>query len=154
MLTINPESKSEWVERAAELLCAAARTAPKGRGRDLLVTAVVSGVELGRLADTMRMIAERDQVAFFGRDAGNLSLASAVVLIGTRKEPLGLPHCGYCGFADCAAMQAAGAVCAGDGVTVGGAAASAAFAVGIPRVAPSSTAIAYQEKPGETPVNE
>jgi len=130
MLTINPESKSECVERAAELLCAAARTAPKGRGRDLLVTAVVSAVELGRMADTMRMIAERDQVGFFARDAGNLALASALVLIGTRMEPLGLPHCGYCGFADCAAMQAAGATCAfatGDlGIAVGSAVSRAA----------------------------
>ncbi|MDY0268703.1 ferredoxin domain-containing protein [Trichloromonas sp.] len=130
MLTINPESKSECVERAADLLCVAARTAPKGRGRDLLVTAVVSGVELGRLSDTMRQIAERDQVSFFARDAGNLSLASALVLIGTREEPLGLPHCGYCGFVDCAAMQAAGAICAfnvGDlGIAVGSAVSRAA----------------------------
>jgi len=76
------------------------------------------------------MIATRDQVGFFERDAGNLAQAAALVLIGTRKEPLGLPHCGYCGFADCAAMLASGATCAfntGDlGIAVGSAVSRAA----------------------------
>jgi len=69
-------------------------------------------------------------VAFFCRDADNLDHAPLVVLIGTRKEPLGLPCCGFCGFVDCDAMQAAGGTCSfnsGDlGIAVGSAAARAA----------------------------
>lgn len=130
MLILNPETEAQSVERAAELLCIAARTAPKGKGKDLLVTAVVSGAEMSRLAETMRRISVRDEVAFFARDAGNLEHASALVLIGTRKEPLGLPHCGYCGFADCEAMLKAGGTCsfnAGDlGIAVGSAVSRAA----------------------------
>jgi len=130
MLILNPETEVEPVERAAELLCMAARTAPKGKGKDLLVTAVVSGAELTQIAETMRQISVRDEIPFFARDAGNLQFTSALVLIGTRKEPLGLPHCGYCGFADCDAMLQAGGTCsfnAGDlGIAIGSAVSRAA----------------------------
>lgn len=130
MLTLNPEMEPQAIMQAAEIICFAARTAPKGKGKDLLVTAVLSGAELVQLADLMRRIAVRDQVAFFERDAGNLEKISVLVLIGTRKEPLGLPHCGYCGFADCAAMLAAGGCCSfniGDlGIALGSAVSRAA----------------------------
>ncbi|MEJ2201904.1 MAG: DUF2148 domain-containing protein [Desulfuromonadaceae bacterium] len=130
MLKLNPELEEQVAVQAAELLCAAARTAPKGKGKDLLVTAVVAGETLNRLADTMRRIAERDQVGFFDRDAGNIEASLALVLIGTRKDPLRLPKCGYCGFVDCDAMLQAGACCAfnvGDlGIAVGSAVSRAA----------------------------
>lgn len=130
MLTLNPELERQGILQAAELICIAARTAPKGKGKDLLVTALVGGAELHRLATRMRQIAARDQVAFFDRDAGNLEMAAVLVLIGTRKEPLGLPRCGYCGFVDCAAMGKAGGCCAfnvGDlGIALGSAASRAA----------------------------
>jgi uncharacterized ferredoxin-like protein len=130
MLTLNPEIERQPVERAAELLCIAARTAPKGKGKDLLVTAVVSGVELVQIADKMRQISVRDDVPFFARDAGNLELTLALVLIGTRKEPLRLPHCGYCGFVDCDTLLKAGGTCSfntGDlGIAIGSAVSRAA----------------------------
>jgi len=130
MLTLNETAEQAGLEQAAALLCVAARTAPKAKGKDLLVTAIVTGEEKSRLQERMRLIAERDGVAFFNRDAGNLDYAPCVVLIGSRKEPLQLPACGYCGFRDCEAMQAAGGTCsfnAGDlGIAVGSAAAKAA----------------------------
>jgi uncharacterized ferredoxin-like protein len=130
MIRMNAEAETPAVMRAAEQLCVAARTAPKGRGKDLLVTAVVAGDEKDLLCSKMRQIAQRDQVAFFDRDAGNVAGVEVVVLLGTRKEPLGLPHCGYCGFADCAATTRAGAFCAfnvGDlGIAVGSAVSRAA----------------------------
>jgi uncharacterized ferredoxin-like protein len=130
MLRLNPELESQSVEHAAEFLCVAARTAPKGKGKDLLVTAVVSGADISRIAAAMRKIAVRDEVAFFARDAANLEGSSALVLIGTRKEPLGLPKCGFCGFADCAALLQAGGFCSfnvGDlGIAVGSAVSRAA----------------------------
>jgi uncharacterized ferredoxin-like protein len=130
MLRLNPELELQSVEKAAELICAAARTAPKAKGKDLLVTAVVAGAAMGRIGATMRKIAARDEVAFFARDAANLEASSALVLIGTRKEPLGLPKCGFCGFADCAAMLQVGGFCSfnvGDlGIAVGSAVSRAA----------------------------
>lgn len=130
MIKLNEQAEHAGLEKIAEMLCIAARTAPKGKGKDLLVTAIVSGDEKGALQERMRQICDRDGVAFFRRDADNLDHAPLVVLIGTRKEPLGLPCCGYCGFVDCDAMQAAGGTCSfnsGDlGIAVGSAAARAA----------------------------
>lgn len=130
MLILNRELEPECVLGAAEQICVAARTAPKGRGKDLLVTAIVAGEEKERLCRKMREIAGRDAVAFFERDAGNIEMVHAVVLVGTRKEPLGLPRCGYCGFADCGALVAAGGNCAfnvGDlGIALGSAVSRAA----------------------------
>jgi uncharacterized ferredoxin-like protein len=67
--------------------------------------ALVTDDDKCRLQDRMRLIGERDNVQSFVRDAGNLDHAPVVVLIGTRKEPLRLPACGYCGFDDCNTMQ-------------------------------------------------
>jgi uncharacterized ferredoxin-like protein len=130
MLMLNEQIETKALQDAAAHLCVAARTAPKGKGKDLLVTAVVTGAELARLQKQMRLIGERDGVAFFLRDADNLESAPVVVLIGTRKEPLQIPVCGYCGFNDCEAMSLAGGTCSfnsGDlGIAVGSAAAMAA----------------------------
>ena len=59
----------------------------------------------------MRLIGERDAIPFFLRDADNLEHAPVVILLGTRKEPLQLPPCSYCGFPDCNAMVNAGGTC-------------------------------------------
>jgi uncharacterized ferredoxin-like protein len=130
MLLLNNEAELGGLKVAAELLCVAARTAPKGKGKDLLVTAIVSGEEKLALQQHMREIAARDEILFFARDADNLDHAPLVVLLGTRKEPLNLPACGYCGFADCQVMRAAGGTCtfnSGDlGIAVGSAVSRAA----------------------------
>lgn len=130
MLIMNQQAEVESLQRAAQSLCVAARTAPKGKGKDLLVTAVVTGEEKERIQKQMVRIGERDGVTFFLRDAANLDQAPVLVLLGTRKEPLRLPACGYCGFADCNAMLAAGGTCtfnSGDlGIAVGSAVALAA----------------------------
>ena len=130
MNRINPELEESALLEMACQLCVAARTAPKGKGKDLLFTAIVTGQDKQRLADKMCEIAERDGVAFFAGDAGNLEVSQLVVLIASRKEPLGIPHCGYCGFPDCEEMDAAGGTCtfnSGDlGIAVGSAASRAA----------------------------
>ncbi len=130
MLVLNDAIETSALIRAAEALCVAARTAPKGKGKDLLVTALVTGEDKARLQEQMKLVGERDGVSFFLRDADNLVHAPVVVLIGTRKEPLKIPACGYCGFTDCDAMTDAGGTCSfntGDlGIAVGSAAALAA----------------------------
>ena len=130
MLITNEIAEHDGLLHAAKSLCVAARTAPKGKGKDLLVTAVATGDDKERLQQQMRLIGERDGVAFFLRDAANLDHAPVIVLLGTRKEPLNIPACGFCGFVDCDTMTAAGGTCsfnAGDlGIAVGSAAALAA----------------------------
>lgn len=130
MLSLNAETHAQPLIDVAQQLCVAARTAPKARGRDFLVTAIVSGPDKTRLADTMRDIAQRDGVAFFERDAQNVDDSPVVVLIGTRKEVMGLPHCGFCGFDDCQDLTESGGICAfnsGDlGIALGSAVSRAA----------------------------
>jgi uncharacterized ferredoxin-like protein len=130
MLVLNEVAETSGLIRAAEHICVAARTAPKGKGQDLLVTAIITDDDKRRLQKKMLEIGQRDEVAFFLRDAGNLEHAPVVVLIGTRKVPLRLPACGYCGFIDCDTMLDVGGTCSfntGDlGIAVGSAAAMAA----------------------------
>lgn len=130
MLLRDRQVEEDGLLIAARQICMAARTAPKGKGKDLLVTAVVSGEEKNAVSRRMREIGEQQTLHFFVRDADNVDSVTLMVMIGTRKEPLGIPHCGFCGFSDCAAMLKAGGCCSfnvGDlGIAVGSAVSRAA----------------------------
>lgn len=104
--------ENEGILEVARLMCVAARTAPKGRGVDRLVAAVLTGEEKDELADEMRKVGEQTASAdFFIRDAANVKAAGAVVLLGTKLATLGIPACGYCGAENCAANEAKGGIC-------------------------------------------
>ena len=108
------------VLHTAELMCAAARTAPKTRGMDHIAVCVLTGEEKDALADRMEQLAEPLKRPFFVRDANNVRQSLAVVLIGTRLKVHGLDEsCKYCGFDNCAACTRAGAVCAYDNIDLG-----------------------------------
>jgi uncharacterized ferredoxin-like protein len=130
MIRADYEMQEDALLDAATMICAAARTAPKGKGKDLIKTLVVSGGEKTRIADEMGDIALREGIKFFDRDAGNIDCAPVLVLLGTRHCPLRLPNCGYCGFKDCDSLVAAGGICAfnsGDlGIALGSAVSRAA----------------------------
>ncbi|AVX21526.1 MAG: ferredoxin domain-containing protein [Bacillota bacterium] len=129
--------EQEGILEVLRLMAIAARTAPKGRGRDTLVTAAVfPGEDLQRLQSEMRRIAEEtgSPAAFFARDAGNLDRTAAVFLVGSRSERLGLTPCGYCGFANCQANAAADGICAFNITDLSIAIASAAQVAGLHHV--------------------
>lgn len=85
----------------ADEMLTAIRTAPKGRGLDLIEAAVVDGDDIARLCDELERMCEATGKAFLRRDAANLrDHAQCVVLIGVRQGPIGL-NCGYCGFPSC-----------------------------------------------------
>lgn len=130
MFEIDAQDEGTGLLEVARQLCLAARTAPKGRGKDLLTTAIVRGDEKRQITTKMREIGERSALPFFLRDADNVDAVNILVLIGTRKEPLGLPDCGFCGFPDCAALSKAGGFCSfnvGDlGIALGSAVSRAA----------------------------
>ncbi len=98
-MKLNPER--EIVEKLAYELLVAARTAPKARGQDDLVTALITDrAEMERIAEEMEKIAEEKGEAFkfFKRDAENLRNSLALVLISLNfKRPVGV-NCGACGF--------------------------------------------------------
>lgn len=112
----------------AKQMMTAARTAPKGKGIDVLEAAMVTGDELNTLAQTMRSIADESGMKFFLRDADNILQAECIVIIGTRAHAQGL-NCGHCGASACNARPA-GVPCALNvadvGIAVGSACAMAA----------------------------
>ena len=126
----SPSPETAALATVAELMCLAARTAPKARGLDNLHIAIFRGQQKSQVTARMREIAAAHDVGFFARDADNCDAAPLVVLVGTKLAPLGIPHCGYCGFENCDACTAAGGRCAynsGDlGIALGSAAAVAA----------------------------
>lgn len=128
-IILDPEK--QIAVRVAELMCVAARTAPKACGIDHVVTAIVAEEhDKQQLADTMRAFAEETNAPFFARDAQNLLDSDACVIIGVRLQRMQIPACNLCGFEGCAANEEAGARCAfniGDlGIALGSAASIAA----------------------------
>ncbi len=101
-LIFQEEIAENAVVAAAFQIANAARTAPKGRGVDNLVIAVVYGDELELIAQKMEsLVKEGKAAAFFERDAKNIRASQALLLIGTRIKPMGLKECGLCGFGNC-----------------------------------------------------
>jgi uncharacterized ferredoxin-like protein len=125
MLKKEEEFKKEAVLCVAEKMCLAARTAPKGRGIDLLEIAVVAGDTIEKVSKKMKEIGEKENHAIFTRDSENLKKAEAIVLIGTKIKVIGLKYCSFCGWPNCAEAENAGAICAfnaGDlGIAIGSA---------------------------------
>lgn len=113
------------IEHIAEAMCLAARTAPKAKGLDLLEIIIVKEDMIKKLSDKMIKIGEKEKHKTFIRDGDNILKASAIVIIGTRKQHLGLKYCGFCGFGNCAGNERAGGMCAfntGDlGIAIGSA---------------------------------
>lgn len=97
--------KDEKILDAAKNMLIAARTAPKARGTDNVHLLIITGSDILKLSNHMKIIAARDNVAFFERDAINLEQSSAVVLLGTPYKSLGLKNCGWCGFPTCAEKE-------------------------------------------------
>lgn len=130
MLWTDHQIEDEGLLAAARQICMAARTAPKGKGKDLLKTALVAGAEKDAVSQQMRRIGEQRNLPFFMRDADNVDSVQLMILLGTRKSPLGIPNCGFCGFVDCGAMLETGGSCSfnvGDlGIAVGSAVSIAA----------------------------
>ncbi len=91
----------------ARLMELAARTAPKGKGTDVLVTRVLAGGELTVLAGAMRTFGERHGLSFFLRDAANVEESDACLLIGVDGKAHPGLNCGGCGHATCEEMLAA-----------------------------------------------
>ncbi|MGL4484832.1 MAG: ferredoxin domain-containing protein [Anaerovoracaceae bacterium] len=109
--------KSEIAEKnaaktVAELMLAAARTAPKGTGDDKIETFILEGEDKDRLCTEMKKIADETGAEFFRRDAGNIEKSPYIVFIGVKNIPIGLKGCGLCGFKDCGEMQKVGGRCA------------------------------------------
>lgn len=120
MIKTGTQAELDAVLRAADDMCAAARTAPKAKGWDFIKTAVVYGDDIKVLADKMAELSEESGMKFLLRDAGNVLKSDAVVLIGTEYTQRGLTEfCSLCNFAGCEKCKEAGAVCIYDPMDLG-----------------------------------
>jgi len=111
MIMKSDEAEKAAVLQAANLILAAIRTAPKSRGIDNIVAAVLSGSEKDELSAEMKAIGEKNGNNTFLRDAKGILDSSAVILLGSRFKPIGLKLCGLCGFPDCASLEKNNGIC-------------------------------------------
>ena len=103
-MILNPES--EVLEELAKSILLAARTAPKAKGIDDIVAALVEKEDIEGLASEMERLADEkgSSFTFLKRDAANLRDARAAILIGVKTSGAAGLDCGACGFKTCAEM--------------------------------------------------
>ncbi len=92
------------VRVVADLMCLAARTAPKAVGKDFIVTTVVEDDALGRLAQAMVEYGKESSKKNFDRDGANVAASDACVLIGLKGAQVAGLNCGACGNDTCAGL--------------------------------------------------
>ena len=111
------DSRHEQVLNVARQMMTAARTAPKGKGVDIIEVALVTDEDIKKLSEQLISLSEEKGMKFFLRDADNILSAECVLLIGTRELAQGL-NCGHCGFPTCA-ERSSGVPCVINSVDVG-----------------------------------
>jgi len=102
----------------AEFMAVAARTAPKTRGRDNLVISALTPSDKKKVIARMKLIAKRDSRPSCGRDAGNIKESDQILVIGSKKEALGL-NCGFCGYPTCRELSATKGTCVYNAMDLG-----------------------------------
>lgn len=117
MILNERDNRHEHVIEVAKQMMTAARTAPKGKGFDIIEIALVDGDELKALSKEMIKMSDEMDLLFFLRDAENILGAECVVLIGTKELAHGL-NCGHCGYNRCVDRKE-GIPCAINSVDVG-----------------------------------
>ena len=95
----------EGLAIAGRLMAVSARTAPKSKGQDFVLTKIIEGDDLERLAVEMEKYGEETKRPNFDRDAANIRNTPVMLLIGIKQaDPLGL-NCGACGFDTCTELK-------------------------------------------------
>jgi len=100
------EAEAHAALEGAQTILAVARTAPKARGIDRLVTAIiVDRAEKEALATAMEGL--REQWPTFARDAEGVRRSAAVALLGVKGSTSKGLNCGACGYRTCGEFDAA-----------------------------------------------
>jgi len=110
--------KNKTLQSVAEAMCVSARTAPKARGIDNLVITILSQTQIKKVITEMNSIAKKMNKPSCKRDANNIKNVKHIVVIGTKKKPLGL-NCGYCGYNSCSDLSKTKGVCAYNSMDLG-----------------------------------
>lgn len=117
MILNERDTRHEHALQIGRQMMTAARTASKGKGIDIIETALIEGEHIKILSDVMIAMVEEHGMKFFLRDADNILQAECVVLIGTHEKAQGL-NCGHCGYATCESRDI-GVPCALNSIDVG-----------------------------------
>ena len=104
MITNERDTRRERVINVANAMMTAARTAPKGKGFDIIEIKLVTGKDIQTLSEAMLKYNEKTGLMFVARDAENILHSDAIVLIGTKQKIHNL-NCAYCGFPTCEEKQ-------------------------------------------------
>ncbi len=119
MLINERTNRTERLLNVANEMMTAARTAPKGKGFDIIEVAMATGDTIKLLSEAMLEYSAKTGLKFILRDAENILHAEAIILIGTKQKVHSL-NCGYCGFETCEAkIQFLDVPCAINTVDVG-----------------------------------
>lgn len=100
MLINERDTRRERLMQVANEMMTAARTAPKGKGYDIIEVAMLTGETVEQLSKAMLEYSQKTGFKFITRDAENILHAEAIILIGTKQKVQNL-NCGYCGFDTC-----------------------------------------------------
>lgn len=123
------EMTKKAIYTVAELMVAAAETAPKGKGISSMESIVIDGEEKDKLIAKMKEISAEKNAPTFERDAKNIDVCPVVVMFAALNTYRGIANCGFCGADNCGNAKEIGAHCAfsvGDlGIAVGSAVALA-----------------------------
>ena len=101
MIINERETRKEYMLEAAKQIMLAARTAPKGKGVDIIEIITLSDEDIDAVSEELLRLAEKTGMKFLIRDSENIQSADTMIVIGTRQAPQGL-NCAYCGYATCA----------------------------------------------------
>ena len=78
------------VIQAGRQMLTAARTAPKGRGVDIIECALLDKDDIARVSETMKVLYAETGREVYNRDSDNIMKADAMFVVATRDMPLGL----------------------------------------------------------------
>jgi uncharacterized ferredoxin-like protein len=117
MIVNERDCRHEHALHVGRQMMTAARTAPKGKGMDIIEIALIEGEEIKLLSATMLAMAAENGLKFFLRDANSILSAECIVLIGTHEQSHGL-NCGHCGYDTCGERKE-GVPCAINAIDVG-----------------------------------
>ena len=104
-------AEDKAIEEISLFMSLAARTSPKTKGIDNVVTAILKKPTLNKIIKEMVKIAQKQKLPTFSRDAENLKQTDVLVLIGVKNNPAGIPCCGFCGYKNCSELIKAGGIC-------------------------------------------
>ena len=99
MIQNEREIRHEYVLQAVRQMMTAARTAPKGKGIDIIEVAMVTDEDIKRLSEELVIMSGETGLKFFLRDADNILQAEAIMIAGSGFELRALRVSDLCGEA-------------------------------------------------------